>query len=290
MGGFADLQHRFAAALRDPSALTPLSIRQAGQPPIDRRFAVHRNNMLSSLVSGLARRFPVTRRLLGDEAFRALACRYVSETPPRSPILLHYGETFADVIAAWATSGLAHVADVTRLEMARGRAYHAADADPVTAVEFERLRPDHLDRICIELHPSVSLVSSSVPIVSIWEAHRIDAPAGRVEPWVPESALIARPFAEVEVWRLPAGGPAFFGCLGRGRSMGEALAAGLAAEPAFDLAANLILLVKSHSVVRLFPAEPGDGLSRSRGEPRAHMDAPCAEARARQPNREPADE
>lgn len=139
--------------------------------------------------------------------------------------------------------------------MARGRAYHAAEARPIGASEFEKLGPDHLDRICIHFHPSVSLLSSPHPVVSIWEAHREDGAANQVAPGAAEAALIARPFLEVEVWRIPPGSCAFLSSLGYGHPLGEAAAAGLAAEPGFDLAANLMLLIKSSTVVGLHAPE-----------------------------------
>ena len=43
-----------------------------------RRFAVYRNNVAAGLIRALEARFPVTRRLVGDDFFRAMAGGFVA--------------------------------------------------------------------------------------------------------------------------------------------------------------------------------------------------------------------
>jgi len=57
----------------------------------DRRFAVYRNNLAVGLVSALATRFPVVKRLVGDEFFRAMAHADASVDLPRPPLMMYYG-------------------------------------------------------------------------------------------------------------------------------------------------------------------------------------------------------
>src|SRR5919108_3746086 len=90
----ASVQDAFADAVRDASLRVPLPVAGAARQTSDRRFAVYRNNVVASLTSALAERFPVVQRLVGEEFFRAMARAYVTQEPPRSPVLLHYGATF----------------------------------------------------------------------------------------------------------------------------------------------------------------------------------------------------
>ncbi|WP_141701617.1 DNA-binding domain-containing protein, partial [Methyloceanibacter marginalis] len=71
-----------------------------GKSP-SRRFAVYRNNVYASLIDVLGSRFPVSARLVGEEFFRAMARIYVAQTPPASPVLLHYGAEFADFVGTF---------------------------------------------------------------------------------------------------------------------------------------------------------------------------------------------
>ena len=90
----AEVQREFAAALLDPAAPVPSPLRRRGEKAPRKRFAVHRNNMIVGLIAALAARLPVVQRLVGEEFFRAMARAYVVEEPPRSPVLLEYGDGF----------------------------------------------------------------------------------------------------------------------------------------------------------------------------------------------------
>ena len=141
----AHVQSTFAQALLDSSAAVPPAVRGAARRKAERRFAVYRNNVLTGLVSALAARFPVVQRLVGDEFFREMARVYVAQEPPNGPILMQYGETFAAFIDGFAAAApVPYLGDVARLEMARGRAYHAADVVPLAAQTFTTVRADRL--------------------------------------------------------------------------------------------------------------------------------------------------
>ena len=60
---------------------------------------------------------------------------------------------------------------------------------------------------------------------------------------------MARPFAEVEVRRLPPGGRAFIGALWQGKTIAAAIKAGVAAAPVFDSDGNLAFLIGADVVV-----------------------------------------
>ena len=86
----------------------------------------------SALIGAIEARYPVTRRLVGDEFFRAMARAYVAEEKPRSPVLIHYGADFPDFVARFEPAReIAYLADVARLENAWVEAYHAAEAAPL---------------------------------------------------------------------------------------------------------------------------------------------------------------
>ncbi len=103
----------------------------------------------SSLIDALRTKFPATERIVGEEFFRAMARVFVIAHPPRSKILHTYGDDFGDFIAAFEPAAeLAYLADVARLEAARTRAYHAADATPLTPADFARHRAGRRSARC----------------------------------------------------------------------------------------------------------------------------------------------
>jgi hypothetical protein len=246
------LQKNFALSLLDRAREPPAGIRAAGQASARRRFDIYRNNVFASLTDALATRFPVCRALVGDEFFRALAGVFVELSPPRSPVLMFYGDEFATFIDTFPpASSVPYLGDVARLEAGRTHAYHAADAEPLSVDELAAFAPCAWERMRVALHPSVQLVTSAYPIVSIWEAHLEPGRSSPVQVTPPEDALVARPNLAVEVRRLLPGGSVFLSRLAGHATLGEAFEGAAAAEPKFDLVANLTALLVSRIVVGL---------------------------------------
>jgi hypothetical protein len=207
---------------------------------------------MSSLIKVVAARFPSVRRLLGEDCFIESIRRFIAAEPPRSPLLLDYGDGFPHFLRSIGDD--ACIADIADLEAARGKAYHAADAASLPPQAFAAIPADHLAGLRLTFHPSVSLLQSRFPIVSLWQANQ-EADDVALREGRPEAALIARPMLEVEVWNLPPGGFAFLTALRRGATMGEAADAAANAAPEFDLAVNLSVLIQANIVTGFVEGE-----------------------------------
>jgi hypothetical protein len=230
----------------------PRHIEGAARGRVERRFAVYRNNVVAGLIDTLSARFPVVQRLVGDEFFRAMARAYALSEPPRSPLLIHYGESFADFIDRFeAAAPLPYLSDIARVEFARVRAYHAADANPLTYKDFGDLPVARFSEFRVGLHPSVGIIVSDFPIVSIWEANQ----AATIEDLTlggGERALIARPRLDVETRRIGAGDAIFLTELKAKATIAEAADAASAAAD-FDLATSLSLFISAELAVGILP-------------------------------------
>lgn len=251
MLGRVEGHHGFVAAFRAglsggalPQGVTATAAEEAAQ-----RFAVYRNNVAHSLTEALGRRFPVVARLVGDAFFRAMAQVFVAAHPPASPVLLNWGEAFAGFLATFPpVAGLPYLPDVARIERARGLAYHAADAIPLSpaAVAGAASSPEALR---LELHPSVSLVRSHWPAASIWAANQPGADPAAMRATGPEVALILRDTAlEVPVRVLPPGDAALVAALMEGQALGPAAMQAQLAEPGHDPSAVLGYLMQCGAI------------------------------------------
>ena len=236
----------FAGALLDAERPIPRGITAHNAAIPTRRFAVYRNNVVAGLGKALQRRFPVVERLVGKEFFAAMAQLFVRQQPPRSPLLATYGDEFAGFIAAFEPAReLAYLADVARLEAARTRAYHAANAMPLDSSQLVGIGADAAGDLRIALHPSIEIVRSPFPIVTIWAMNSGEQELAPIEDWCSEDALVARPLLEVEVRVLPPGGATFLLALAEGFSLREATESAITEHPDFDLTRNLAGLISS---------------------------------------------
>jgi hypothetical protein len=245
-----------ARALLDPMAPIPQGIVSRDTAQAKRRFAVHRNNVVAGLVKALEARFPAVRKIVGGDFFVAMARAFVTARPPRSPVLASFGDEFAGFIGAFEPAGeLPYLADVARLEAARTRAYHAADAMPVGAGDLAMFEADAISGLRIDLHPSLQIVRSKHPIVTIWAMNSGERALAPPATWTAEDALIVRPRLDVEVRLLPPGGAAFLRALAQGRSLGEAAGAARADCLDFDLTGNLAGLIGWSLICQVIIAE-----------------------------------
>lgn len=207
----------------------------------ERRFAVYRNNVMHGLIEALRRRFPVLERLLGQDSFGALAIRFIPAYPPDSRILAEYGNRMPSFLQGFAPlADYPYLADVARVELARGRAYHAGDARPISpkelAVPPQRLR--------LALHPSVQLLDMAHAGASIWAAQQPGA-IGKPAHWGPECALIARDAQDRVICRsISAHQHHFYGALASGQSL---LAASAAMAP--DAVAPALAVLLRHGLI-----------------------------------------
>ena len=230
----------FVAGLLDPDRATPPLVGGPNGKAATKRYNVYRNNVTVSLINALAATFPATRRITGEEFFRAMARFHLRATPPISPLLFEYGRGFPDFIDRYEhAQSMPWLADVARIERAWLDAYHAADAEPLAPQALASIPPQRLADTVLTPHPATRIVCSHYPAVTIFAANRVDGPVTRIEASEPEAALITRPHLEVVVRHLPAGGAVFLTHLIAGEPLGAAVSAAVADSPAFDLPANI---------------------------------------------------
>lgn len=236
-------QAAFAQALLDPARALPDGITSARGAADPERFAVYRNNVHVGLTAALAKRFPVVRRLVGEDFFAGMARVYVGLHKPVSPLLFHYGDGFPGFIEQFEPArNIVYLADVARIEAAWTDAYHAEDAEPLATGHLAALTHESLHRVRLVPHPAATLISSPHPVGTIWAAHQGDVVAP-VRMQRPETMLVARPAMDVSVHVLPARDVAFAESLFAGLTLGGAAARTAKSDASFDFGTALVGLV-----------------------------------------------
>ncbi|MDO6586763.1 DNA-binding domain-containing protein [Salipiger sp. 1_MG-2023] len=191
-------------------------------PPVGAdRFEVYRGSVTGALTATLREAFPAVRRLVGDAFFDAMAREFLRAHPPRSPIMALYGDALPGWLARFAPlSALPWLPEVAAIEQARREATHAADAVSLDPARLAEADPDALR---LAPHPSVRLLRTRYPALSIWarNADRPDleaAPAGEV--------LITRPALSLQIAPAPNGTADTLAALSQGTALGDALPQG----------------------------------------------------------------
>ena len=247
-------QRAFVDALLDPAQPVPAGlVTWNGSDPLA-RFSVYRNNVIASLINALADTYPVTQELVGEEFFRAMARIFVHAEPPRSRVLAFYGASFPVFIAHFPPAqSVPYLADVARLEIARVRAYHAAECPALAAADIVQALtdPNQLPHLLAGFQPSMALVRSQYAVISLWAAHQGMANIETVDPHVAENALIIRPDLDVDVIRLTDGAGEFVEQLLGGADLGSAATQASLADPQFDLTGTVSLLMRTQAIISI---------------------------------------
>lgn len=247
---FDDMQAIFVQALLDPDKPVPASVTSYRTGVPVKRFAVYRNNVIAGLVEAMRAGFPIVERIVGADFFAATARLYAINHPPRSPMMLRYGDDFPEFLSHFPPAAeLPYLADVARLELARRHAYHAADAEPLRIEPIVALTPDELAESRLTIHPSVSIIRSRHPIFTIWAMNSGDMELRPIDEDIAEDALVTRVNLEVTVHRMFSGGAAFLQCLMAGNSFGAAASAAHKNDAGFDLTACLAMLIGCGAII-----------------------------------------
>ncbi|TDV06773.1 DNA-binding domain-containing protein [Paraburkholderia caballeronis] len=243
-------QKHFAAALLNPDMPMPGGLVGPDREPSVRRFNVYRNNVVTSLVDTLKATFPAVRRIVGDEFFAAMARVYVASEPPRTPVMLDYGATFADFVDSFEPArSVPYLADVARLERAWMDAYHAAESRPVDLARLGAIDSRRLSQIALTLHPSVRIVRSAFPVIAIWLMNVSENAPVAIDLFRGgEHAIVMRPVADVEVRRVTVGAATFIQGLADGATIAEATALALDDDSTFDLTNALANLFATDAI------------------------------------------
>ena len=212
-------QADFISAVLDPERPTPKGlISGSGRPT--RRFSVYRNNVVVGLTDAMGSSFPVIRKLLGDEFFRAMCGVFVRQFPPTSPVLWKFGSELPEFLETFPPlTELPYLPDMARLETLLRESYHEADATPVAADAVAGIPADRLSDVRVRLAPSLRLLRSRHPVCSIWRAN---AAAGPKPSYAAEDVLIVRREFDPEPVLLPPGGHEIISSLLEGASLEEA--------------------------------------------------------------------
>ncbi len=211
------------------------------------RLEIYRNNVSAALVNALKVRFPVTGQLVGTEFFFAMAREFAGGNRPQSAVLIEYGAAFPDFIRDFSpAASVPYLADVAALENMWWRAYHAGEADALTAEALAGLSDGQWAALRFDFHPSAGLMHSPHAAASIWQAHHGGPPMSAIRTGTPECILVTRPHGEVMIRVISPSSFAFLEPLMMGQRLADAVEQAQRQYPAFEIGAQINGLLSLH--------------------------------------------
>lgn len=246
-----ELQRRFGTSLVGGEADIP--VRPNGLSA-DRRLQVYCHNMRSNLTEALSAVYPVTRRLVGEEFFTAVAWDYIQAHPSRTGNIQDYGGAFPRFLAGYGpASSLPYLSDVAALEWRHLESALAPPHRPLDVNALAQVPEERQTGLHFRLQPAARILCSPHPVLSIWEYCQSAAPESDLDIDRPgECVLIARPGLDVCMRRLTPGEYSFLHHLGRGETLELACLKALETEPDFDVARRFTALVQEEILTEFY--------------------------------------
>lgn len=237
-GTFTRWQEDFAQSLlTDLSPSLQASLQGDSSVAQQQRFGIYQNNVFYSLSNALAELYPVIKQLVGDDFFTGTASYYLRENPPQQAAMVHFGQDFPQFLTQFEhTKAMTYLAPIAELELARQRAYHAEDTQPLAIEAVAQIAPEALASAKIAFHPSLQFVKSAHPIFDIWQSNQEDNDAKNpIDLNEPQQVLVVRPVYDVSMYSIDLGTYHFVDCLSNGHIVQQAIEITLATYPDFDV-------------------------------------------------------
>jgi hypothetical protein len=141
------------------------------EPGVQAQFDVYRNAYRARLRAALRDNYEVLPRVMGDDAFDALADAYINAHPSRNYSLRWFGHQLGAFMAAH-DALLPHPAlhDLALMEWALGSAFDAAQPPLLDPAELSALPGADWPDLRLALHPGVQVLALNWAVGPIWHA------------------------------------------------------------------------------------------------------------------------
>lgn len=149
-----------AAAKRLASVVTPSRALSSVE-----RLDIYAHMYYARLLEILVAEYPVTRQVLGPEAFTRIAREFVARHPSRSRTLNLLSAKFPDFLARSLPRGRrnAFAADVARIERAMEDVFDAPRAEPLTAARIAAIGASEWGCVRLLVNPALRLLDLAYP-------------------------------------------------------------------------------------------------------------------------------
>lgn len=136
---------------------------QPTKRPLDAGIAVNRNNVMVSLIETMIDHFARTYALIGEEAFRMAARKFILGNLPTEATLTTYGAEFPNFLKQQpdVMRQTPYLPDVAQFDWAHHRAYYAPGQFQMNLLG---LGPEEFGRLSLKLAPWAHIVQSRYPL------------------------------------------------------------------------------------------------------------------------------
>lgn len=251
MQSLSDVQAQFHAAVVSRDSAVPAML--LAPAPVAGRLDIYRRHFREALVKHIAGRFPTVEWLLGSARMRPLAEAFIRAAPPTAPCMAEYGAGFIDALRCDTSTGeLPYIGDVAELDWLLGGVSVAVSKPALSIAALAACPADRLPDCGLRLQPGTRYLQSGWPVDDLVRV--------RLGDQLPEVLNFAAHKVAIEVsgargrfrlTRLDEPVMKFRTALAAGRTLGDAVNAGIDAGAEFDFSLALATVFAEGLVIAI---------------------------------------
>ncbi|TWX66721.1 DUF2063 domain-containing protein [Colwellia demingiae] len=138
-------------------------------------MSIYQNSAIANITNSLSLSYPVIEKLVGKDFFQVMCEQYIVKHWPTSGNMDDYGESFSSFLAEFEqVRHLSYLEDVAQLEW---RFHQSSLANDNSYFDWARLAEvASSETITFLLSPSLSIMSSTMPVDKIWLMNQVNTP------------------------------------------------------------------------------------------------------------------
>lgn len=209
------------------------------------RLSVYRNNTYHSLIEAIKDLYPTVTLTVGEQFITTAARDFLQNHPPDSAAMVDFGQSFPEFLTLIGQQHkVPYLADIARFDLLHHQSYHALDEPSVQGEAFTEFGIESLASAKIRPLASAKMLSSAFAVFDIWQLanQNIDQ---EINANTAQSALIIRPEADVDIYRLDKGLFCFFERLIYGDTVYQSLEQASEQDEAFNPTQAISFLIQS---------------------------------------------
>jgi hypothetical protein len=205
------------------------------------RLSVYNNNLLTGLSDVLAKTFPITKKLVGEDFFHSMVLSYIPNHLPKQACLHEYGNSLPDFIKRYKHArSLPYLGDVAKMEWAWNEAYYAPDEKPLNTALLKDIDDEKLGDLGFSFISSAKLIKSKYPLFEIREFCMTTPADGELDiNQNGSNLLIVRPSLTVHTIKIEDAEYRLLKLLYEGNTINNAAALTLSNHPDYDIGQTL---------------------------------------------------
>lgn len=141
----------------------------------DERLNIYRNNYIERLIQILTIDYPITKSILTDEIYNAIAKNYIEACPSQNFSIRQFGNRFSDFLKE-VKNIPQFLPELAHFEWKLAEVLDLEDAPHMTVEEMSKIPHDAWMNYQFRLHPSALMASFSYNVQEIWQALNEEPP------------------------------------------------------------------------------------------------------------------